>query len=130
MFNSNKNKYYEPNPLTKNKNNKFNKDMQKRTRQIKNEKKDYKKAYKKKGYKLALFLVESERVMYIDDSGISILKEDGLYIVECADGLDNERKTRKAFAEYNEVIDYLNEFYNYEKMEEHFIKHIKHLIFI
>lgn len=122
MFNSSKNKYYEPNPFTKNKNNKFNKDMQKQIRQAKNEKKNYKKTYKKKGYELALLLIQSKNnVSYTDDSGIIIIKENDLYIVECANGtLDDEEKVRKVFSEYNEVIDYLNKFYNYEKIEEHY----------
>ena len=78
----------------------------------------------KEEYKLAPFLIKSKKVMYIDDSGISISKDDNLYTVECTDGLEDEEKTKKTFAEYNEVIDYLNEFYDYEKMEEHFIKHL------
>lgn len=123
MFNSSKNKYYESNPLTKNKNNKFNKDMQKQKRQTKNERKNYKKAYKKKGYKLALYFIQLKDAKYVDDSGIVILKENDLYIVECADGLDNEEKISKVFVEYNEVIDYLNEFYDYKKIEEHYKMH-------
>lgn len=122
MFNSNRNKYYESNPLTKNQNNKFNKDMQKQAREKKNEKKNYVKAYKKKGYELASLLAQSKsNISYTDDSGIMIIKEDDLYIVECANGtLDDEEKVRKVFSEYNEVIDYLNEFYDYEKIEEHY----------
>lgn len=122
MFNSSRNKYYESNPLTKNQNNKFNKDMQKQAREKKNEKKNYVKAYKKKGYELAPLLIQSKsNISYTDDSGIMIIKEDDLYVVECANGtLDDEEKVRKAFSEYNEVIDYLNEFYDYEKIEEHY----------
>ena len=122
MFNSGRNKYYESNPLTKNKNNRFNKDMQKQIRQAKNEQKNYKKAYKKKGYELALLLIQSKNnISYTDDSGIMIIKEDDLYIVECVNGtLDDEEKVRKVFSEYNEVVNYLNEFYDYEKIEEHY----------
>lgn len=129
MFNSGRNKYYESNPLTKNKNNKFNKDMQKQIRQAKNEKKNYEKAYKKKGYELALLLIRSKNnASYTDDSGIMIIKEDDLYIVECANGtLDDEEKVRKVFSEYNEVIDYLNEFYDYEKIEEHYKTCVKNI---
>ena len=129
MFNSGRNKYYESNPLTKNKNNRFNKDIQKQIRQTKNEQKNYKKMYKKKEYELALLLIQSKSNMsYTDDSGIMIIKEDDLYIVECANGtLEDEKKVRKAFSEYNEVVNYLNEFYDYEKIEQHYKTRVKHM---
>lgn len=127
MFNSSRNKYYESNPLTKNKNNQFNKNMQKQIRQAKNEQKNYEKAYKKKGYELALLLIRSKsNASYTDDSGIMIIKEGDLYVIECANGtLEDEEKVRKVFSEYNEVVNYLNEFYDYEKIEEHYKTRIK-----
>ena len=128
-FNSNnptRNKY-EYNPFRNPNDEKFLKTK----KQEKKKKKDLVKYCKEsnKSYDLAIRMVkEKEYYSYKDASSIRIIKENNQYIVICDSGLTNENEKERVFDNYDDVIDFINRFYDYNQIEKHYKEFIKSTI--
>ena len=128
-FNSNnptRNKY-EYNPFRNPNDEKFSK----KRKQEKKKKKDLVKYCKesKKSYDLAIRMVkEKEYYSYKDASSIRIVKENNQYIVICDSGLTKESEKERVFDNYDDVIDFINRFYDYNQIEKHYKEFIKSTI--
>ena len=58
---------------------------------------------------------------YEDPSSITILKfDEDNYEVRSNSGLLTEEETNKTFADYDDLINYINQFYDYNIIEEHY----------
>lgn len=124
-FNSRRMKYYEGNPFRSPEEDKFIKDVkqQKREEKIKQEIRISK--YVKKGYKLAIDIMNAFCLFgcfkYEDPSSITILKfDEDNYEVRSNSGLLTEEETSKTFVDYDDLIKYINQFYDYDIIEEHY----------
>lgn len=51
-------------------------------------------------------------------TGITIISYHGNFTLGCDDGLENNKTTRKFFKQYNDLIDSINEFYDYKRLEK------------
>ena len=128
-FNSNnptRNKY-EYNPFRNPNDEKFSK----KRKQEKKKKKDLVKYYEEsnKSYDLAIRMIkEKEYYSYKDASSIRIVKENNQYIVICDSGLTKESEKERVFDNYDDVIDFINLFYNYNQIEKHYKEFIKSTI--
>ena len=128
-FNSNnptRNKY-EYNPFRNPNDEKF----LKLKKQEKKKKKDLVKYCKEsnKSYDLAIRMVKEKKYFsYKDASSIRIIKENNQYIVICDSGLTNENEKERVFDNYDDVIDFINRFYNYNEIEKHYKEFIKSTI--
>ena len=128
-FNSNnptRNKY-EYNPFRNHNDEKFSK----KRKQEKKKKKDLVKYYEEsnKLYDLAIRMIkEKEYYSYKDASSIRIVKENNQYIVICDSGLTNENEKERVFDNYNDVIDFINRFYDYNQIEKHYKEFIESTI--
>ena len=125
-FNSNnptRNKY-EYNPFRNPNDEKFSKKR-------KQKKKDLVKYYEEsnKLYDLAIRMIKEKKYYsYKDASSIRIIKENNQYIVICDSGLTNENEKERVFDNYDDVIDFINRFYNYNQIEKHYKEFIKSTI--
>ena len=125
-FNSNnptRNKY-EYNPFRNPNDEKFSK----KRKQEKKKKKDLVKYYEEsnKLYDLAIRMIkEKEQYSYKDASSIRIVKENNQYIVICDSGLTNENEKERVFDNYDDVIDFINRFYDYNQIEKHYKEFIE-----
>ena len=128
-FNSNnptRNKY-EYNPFRNPNDEKFSK----LKKQEKKKKKDLVKYYEEsnKSYDLAIRMIkEKEYYSYKDASSIRIVKENNQYIVICDSGLTKESEKERVFDNYDDVIDFINLFYNYNQIEKHYKEFIESTI--
>ena len=128
-FNSNnptRNKY-EYNPFRNPNDEKFSK----LKKQEKKKKKDLVKYYEEsnKLYDLAIRMIkEKEYYSYKDASSIRIVKENNQYIVICDSGLTKESEKERVFDNYDDVIDFINLFYNYNQIEKHYKEFIESTI--
>ena len=128
-FNSNnptRNKY-EYNPFRNPNDEKFSK----KRKQEKKKKKDLVKYYEEsnKSYDLAIRMIkEKEYYSYKDASSIRIVKENNQYIVICDSGLTKESEKERVFDNYDDVIDFINLFYNYNQIEKHYKEFIESTI--
>lgn len=117
----NNNKYYESNPFTKNK-------------EHKNRRKDtrHKKTYKTKLKDDALYnkFIKHSEYTYVDEaSNMMITKENKKYYLIYNDGLlDGE--TCIEFNRYLDLRDYINKFYDYNKMLEDYKDNLKNTLTI
>ena len=125
-FNSNnptRNKY-EYNPFRNPNDEKFLKTK----KQEKKKKKDLVKYYEEsnKSYDLAIRMIkEKNYYSYKDVSSIRIIKENNQYIVICDSGLTNENEKERVFDNYDDVIDFINRFYDYNQIEKHYKEFIE-----
>ena len=128
-FNSNnptRNKY-EYNPFRNPNDEKFSK----KRKQEKKKKKDLVKYCKEsnKSYDLAIRMVKEKKYFsYKDASSIRIIKENNQYIVICDSGLTNENEKERVFDNYDDVIDFINRFYDYNQIEKHYKEFIESTI--
>ena len=128
-FNSNnptRNKY-EYNPFRNPNDEKF----LKLKKQEKKKKKDLVKYYEEsnKSYDLAIRMIKEKKYYsYKDASSIRIIKENNQYIVICDSGLTNENEKERVFDNYDDVIDFINRFYDYNQIEKHYKEFIKSTI--
>ena len=128
-FNSNnptRNKY-EYNPFRNPNDEKFLKTK----KQEKKKKKDFIKHYEEsnKLYDLAIRMVKEKKYFsYKDASSIRIIKENNQYIVICDSGLTKESEKERVFDNYDDVIDFINRFYDYNQIEKHYKEFIKSTI--
>lgn len=51
-------------------------------------------------------------------TGITIIGNHGNFTLGCDDGLGDNETIRKFFKQYNDLIDNINEFYDYKKLEK------------
>lgn len=58
--------------------------------------------------------------IFVSITGIAIIAEDHIFILECKDGLKNESCKRARFDNYNDLIEYINDYYDYNKIENEF----------
>ena len=128
-FNSNnptRNKY-EYNPFRNPNDEKFSK----KRKQEKKKKKDLVKYYEEsnKSYDLAIRMIKEKKYYsYKDASSIRIIKENNQYIVICDSGLTNESEKERVFDNYDDVIDFINRFYDYNQIEKHYKEFIESTI--
>ena len=128
-FNSNnptRNKY-EYNPFR----NPNDEQFSKKRKQEKKKKKDLVKYYEEsnKSYDLAIRMIKEKKYYsYKDASSIRIVKENNQYIVICDSGLTKENEKERVFDNYDDVIDFINRFYNYNQIEKHYKEFIESTI--
>lgn len=58
--------------------------------------------------------------IFISIVDLVITSEGGIFSLECEDGLKEESIKRTTFDDYDKLIEYINEFYNYDKIENEF----------
>lgn len=58
--------------------------------------------------------------IFISIVDLIIASEGDVFSLECEDGLKEESIKRMTFDDYDKLIDYINEFYNYDKIENEF----------
>lgn len=58
--------------------------------------------------------------IFISIVDLIIASEGNVFSLECEDGLKEESIKRMTFDDYDKLIDYINEFYNYDKIENEF----------
>lgn len=58
--------------------------------------------------------------IFVSITGIAIIAENHIFALECEDGLKNEFYKRVQFDNYNDLIEYINDFYDYIKIENEF----------
>lgn len=124
-FNSRRMKYYESNPFRNSEEESFVKDIKQQKRKEKANKEARISKYTKKGYKLAIDIVNTYCSFgcfkYEDPSSITILKfDEDNYEVRSNSGLLTEEETNKTFVDYDDLINYINQFYDYNVIEEHY----------
>ena len=124
-FNSRRMKYYEGNPFRDPEENSFIKDVKQQKREEKMSREIRINKYIKKGYKLAIDIMNTYCLFgcfkYEDPSSITILKfDEDNYEVRSNSGLLTEEETNKTFVDYDDLIKYINQFYDYDIIEEHY----------
>lgn len=124
-FNSRRMKYYEGNPFRDPEENSFIKDVKQQKREEKMSREIRINKYIKKGYKLAIDIMNAYCLFgcfkYEDPSSITILKfDEDNYEVRSNSGLLTEEETNKTFVDYDDLIKYINQFYDYDIIEEHY----------
>lgn len=124
-FNSRRMKYYEGNPFRDPEENSFIKDIKQQKREEKINREIRISKYVKKGYKLAIDIMNAYCLFgcfkYEDPSSITILKfDEDNYEVRSSNGLLTEEETSKTFVDYDDLIKYINQFYDYNAIEEHY----------
>ena len=128
-FNSNnptRNKY-EYNPFRNPNDEKFIKTKKQEKKKKKNLVKYCKES--NKSYDLAIRMVKEKKYFsYKDASSIRIIKENNQYIVICDSGLTNENEKERVFDNYDDVIDFINRFYDYNQIEKHYKEFIESTI--
>lgn len=132
-FNSRRMKYYESNPFRNFEEESFVKDIKQQKRKEKMNKKVRISKYTKKGYKLAIDIVNTYCSFgcfkYEDPSSITILKfDEDNYEVRSNSGLLTEEETNKTFVDYDDLINYINQFYDYDIIEEHYKEEEKNMM--
>ena len=132
-FNSRRMKYYESNPFRNFEEESFVKDIKQQKRKEKMNKKARISKYAKKGYKLAIDIVNTYCSFgcfkYEDPSSITILKfDEDNYEVRSNSGLLTEEETNKTFVDYDDLINYINQFYDYNIIEEHYKEEEKNMM--
>lgn len=132
-FNSRRMKYYESNPFRNFEEESFVKDIKQQKRKEKMNKKARISKYTKKGYKLAIDIVNTYCSFgcfkYEDPSSITILKfDEDNYEVRSNSGLLTEEETNKTFVDYDDLINYINQFYDYNIIEEHYKEEEKNMM--
>lgn len=58
--------------------------------------------------------------IFVSITGIAIIAENHMFALECEDGLKNEFCKKVQFDDYDKLIDYVNDFYDYIKIENEF----------
>lgn len=58
--------------------------------------------------------------IFISIVDLIITSEGGIFSLECEDGLKEESTKRMTFDDYDKLIEYINDFYNYNKIENEF----------
>lgn len=58
--------------------------------------------------------------IFISIVDLIIASEGGIFSLECEDGLKEESTKRVTFDDYDKLIEYINDFYNYDKIENEF----------
>ena len=58
--------------------------------------------------------------IFISIVDLIIASEGNVFSLECEDGLKEESIKRMTFDDYDKLIEYINEFYNYDKIENEF----------
>lgn len=58
--------------------------------------------------------------IFISIVDLIIASEGDVFSLECEDGLKEESIKRMTFDDYDKLIEYINEFYNYDKIENEF----------
>ena len=58
--------------------------------------------------------------IFISIIDLVITSEGGIFSLECEDGLKDESIKRTTFDDYDELIEYINDFYDYSKIENEF----------
>ena len=124
-FNSRRMKYYEGNPFRDPEENSFIKDVKQQKREEKMSREIRINKYIKKGYKLAIDIMNAYCLFgcfkYEDPSSITILKfDEDNYEVRSNSGLLTGEETNKTFVDYDDLIKYINQFYDYDIIEEHY----------
>lgn len=132
-FNSRRMKYYESNPFRNSEEESFVKDIKLQKRKEKANKEARISKYIKKGYKLAIDIVNTYCSFgcfkYEDPSSITILKfDEDNYEVRSNSGLLTEEETNKTFVDYDDLINYINQFYDYDIIEEHYKNEEKNMM--
>lgn len=132
-FNSRRMKYYESNPFRNFEEESFVKDIKQQKRKEKVNKKARISKYTKKGYKLAIDIVNTYCSFgcfkYEDPSSITILKfDEDNYEIRSNSGLLTEEETNKTFVDYDDLINYINQFYDYDIIEEHYKEEEKNMM--
>lgn len=132
-FNSRRMKYYESNPFRNSEEESFVKDIKQQKRKEKINKEARISKYIKKGYKLAIDIVNTYCSFgcfkYEDPSSITILKfDEDNYEVRSNSGLLTEEETNKTFVDYDDLINYINQFYDYDIIEEHYKNEEKNMM--
>jgi hypothetical protein len=126
-------KYYESNPFRNFEEESFVKDIKQQKRKEKANKEARISKYTKKGYKLAIDIVNTYCSFgcfkYEDPSSITILKfDEDNYEVRSNSGLLTEEETNKTFVDYDDLINYINQFYDYNIIEEHYKEEEKNMM--
>jgi len=126
-------KYYESNPFRNFEEESFVKDIKQQKRKEKMNKEARISKYTKKGYKLAIDIVNTYCSFgcfkYEDPSSITILKfDEDNYEVRSNSGLLTEEETNKTFVDYDDLINYINQFYDYNIIEEHYKEEEKNMM--
>lgn len=62
-----------------------------------------------------------ELLIFESTTGITIISYHGSFTLGCDDGLEDEEITRRFFKQYDNLIDNINEFYNYKKLEKEWL---------
>lgn len=124
-FNSKKLKYYEGNPFRDPDGDKFIKNIKQQKREEKINRELRISKYIKKRYKLAIDVMNFYCLFgcfkYEDPSSIIILKfDEDNYEIRSDSGLLTEEETSKKFTDYDDLIEYVNQFYDYDMIEEHY----------
>lgn len=132
-FNSRRMKYYESNPFRNSEEESFVKDIKQQKRKEKINKEARISKYIKKGYKLAIDIMNTYCSFgcfkYEDPSSITILKfDEDNYEVRSNSGLLIEEETNKTFVDYDDLINYINQFYDYDIIEEHYKNEEKNMM--
>ena len=63
-----------------------------------------------------------ELLIFESMTGITIVGYNGNFTLGCDDGLEDSKTTRKFFRKYNELVDSINEIYNYKRLEEEYLE--------
>lgn len=58
--------------------------------------------------------------IFVSITGIAIIAENHIFVLECEDGLKNEFCKKVQFDNYDDLIEYINDFYDYNKIENEF----------
>ena len=124
-FNSKRLKYYEANPFRDEIEEKFVKNIKQQKKKEKNKKEIALSNYEKKDYRLAIDIVTAccdyGVLIYEDPSSIAIFKvNENSYGIRCDNGLLTEDEIARSFENYDDLIDYINQFYDYNALEEHY----------
>ncbi len=132
-FNSRRMKYYESNPFRNSEEESFVKDIKLQKKKEKVNKEARMSKYIKKGYKLAIDIINTYCSFgcfkYEDPSSITILKfDEDNYEVRSNSGLLTEEETNKTFVDYDDLINYINQFYDYDIIEEHYKNEEKNMM--
>lgn len=58
--------------------------------------------------------------IFVSVIDLAIISEGSFYIIECEDGLKDESTKRMSFTFYDDLIEYINDFYDYNKIEQEY----------
>lgn len=78
-------------------------------------------------------MLENQKIkdllIFESTTGITIIGNHGNFTLGCDDGLESSETTRRFFKQYNDLIDNINEFYDYKKLEKEWFNGNGHIFF-